>query len=289
LLFCVMIILIADSGSSKTDWVLLNGIKKVLVLQTAGFNPYFQSQEQICKEIEQMLVPKLNEWKKTVNKIFFYGSGCSTDKNCNLVKNALSESICTKAHIEVSHDLLAAARALCGNSPGIAAILGTGSNSCLYDGENILENVASAGYLWSDHGGGSQIGKFFIRDYFEGEIPRDLKQKFEAAGYTREAILENVYKASLPSKYLATVSKFMHSNLDHPHVRKVLLECFRSFFTQQIMKYSNSTTYKIGIVGSVGHVYRDMLGQVAADFGYQLGKVLKSPIEGLVDFHINQT
>jgi glucosamine kinase len=284
-----MIVLIADSGSSKTDWVVVSGSKKVRVCQTAGFNPYFQTKQQIKEELEKSLIPELAEWANKISRIYFYGSGCSSEKNCSLVQQALAESIGSNSHIEVSHDLLAAARALCGNTPGIAAILGTGSNSCLYDGKNILENVASAGYLWSDHGGGSQIGKYFIRDYFEGELPPDLSSKFEAAGYNRETILENVYKAPLPSKYLATVSKFMNLNIQHPHVKKVLIECFRSFFTQQIMKYSNSKSYKIGIVGSVGYVYREMISQVAADFGYQLGKVLKSPIEGLVDFHINQT
>jgi len=283
-----MIVLIADSGSSKTDWVVLNGSKKELVCQTAGFNPYFQTTQQIKEELTKSLVPALAEWINTISEIYFYGSGCSSEKNCSLVKQALAESIYPNSKIEVAHDLLAAARALCGNTPGIAAILGTGSNSCLYDGKTILENVASAGYLWSDHGGGSQIGKYFIRDYFEGDLPNDLKQKFELAGYTRETILEHVYKVPLPSRYLATVSKFMNENSQHPHVRKVLLECFRSFFTQQIMKYSNSKTYKIGIVGSVGFVYKEMITEVAADFGYQLGKVLKSPIEGLADFHINQ-
>ncbi|MCU0360380.1 MAG: hypothetical protein MUF75_06615 [Bacteroidia bacterium] len=283
-----MIVLIADSGSSKTDWVVLNGSKKEQTYHTAGFNPYFQTKQQIKEELVKSLVPELKDWITQIGRIYFYGSGCSNEKNCSLVQQALAESISPTAHIEVSHDLLAAARALCGNSPGIAAILGTGSNSCLYDGKNIIENVASAGYLWSDHGGGSQIGKYFIRDYFEGQLPPELKSKFEAAGYNRETILENVYKAPLPSKYLATVSKFMHVNLDHPHVRKVLLECFRSFFTQQIMKYSNSSSYKIGIVGSVGYVYREIISQVAADYGYELAKVLKSPIEGLEDFHINQ-
>ncbi len=283
-----MIVLIADSGSSKTDWVVLNGAKKEQVCQTPGFNPYFQTNQQIKEELEKSLVPELAEWRNKIVRIYFYGSGCSNEKNCSIVKQALAETINSNAEIEVSHDLLAAARALCGSTPGIAAILGTGSNSCLYDGKIILENVASAGYLWSDHGGGSQIGKYFIRDYFEGELPKDLKSKFETAGYNSETILENVYKAPLPSKYLATVSKFMFENIQQPHVKKVLLECFRSFFTQQIMKYSNSKAYKIGIVGSVGYVYRDMLNEVAADFGYQLGRVLKSPIEGLVDYHINK-
>lgn len=282
-----MNVLIADSGSSKTDWVVLSDSKKVLFCQTAGFNPYFQTTQQIKEELELSLIPKLGEYNKTVSFIYFYGSGCSNEKNCSIVEQALKEAIHSNAEIQVSHDLLAAARALCGKAPGIAAILGTGSNSCLYNGEIILENVASAGYLWSDHGGGSQIGKYFIRDYFEGELPADLRIKFESAGYNRETILENVYKVQLPSKYLASVSKFMHKNLHHPHVKKVLIECFRSFFTLQIMKYSNSKAYKIGLVGSVGYVYRELIEQVAADFGYQLGKVLKSPIEGLVDFHIN--
>ncbi len=172
---------------------------------------------------------------------------------------------------------------------GIAGILGTGSNSCLYDGKTILENVPSAGYLWSDYGGGSQIGKFFIRDYFENELPEDIKVKFELAGYNRESILENVYKSEMPSRYLATVSRFINSNRKHPHVNKILLECFRSFFTKQIMKYSNSKAYQISVVGSIGYVYQDLLQVVASEFGYQMGKILKSPMEGLIEFHSEHT
>jgi len=282
-----MVVLIADSGSSKTDWVLLNGQTKILTHQTPGFNPYFQTQDQIQTEIILQLVPLIGEWINQIQSIFFYGSGCSNTKNCLLVRQALAHSISSKATIEVSHDLLAAARAVCVNLPGIAAILGTGSNSCLYDGENIIENVASAGYLWSDHGGGSQIGKLFIRDYFEQELPPDLKERFELAGYNREVILENVYKSTLPSKYLASLSLFVNENIAHPHVKKVLIECFSSFFRQQIMKYSNSKAYKIGIVGSIGVIYQDIIREVGADFGYELGKLIKSPMEGLIEFHIN--
>lgn len=279
-----MFVLIADSGSTKTDWVLIENNTLCFQTSTIGFNPYFQSKDQIKEVLNAKLKPDLLPYLKSIKHVFYYGSGCSTEKNCQLVETAITESLGTR-NVEVSHDLLASARALCKNEWGIAAILGTGSNSCLYDGKQILENVPSTGYLWSDYGGGSQIGKYFIRDYFEDRLPSDLKKSFEAAGYNRETILEQVYKNTVPSKYLATVSLFVSKNIHHQHALQVLTECFDSFFTQQIAKYSNSKHYKINLVGSVGYYYKAIIEEVAKKRGYQLGMVLKSPMEGLIEYH----
>ncbi|MDI1353328.1 MAG: ATPase [bacterium] len=279
-----MYVLIADSGSTKTDWILLNGSKVIKQLKTIGFNPYFQSKDQVSLEILNSLKPQLSAELSHIEQVYYYGAGCSTPENCQLIEDAIAITL-NVPKINVSHDLLAAARALCGREWGIAAILGTGSNSCLYNGREILENVPSTGYLWSDYGGGSQIGKYFIKEYFEGTLPLDLQQAFEKAGYSREVILQNVYKKSVPGKYLASVSLFTCEHIQHPAVVKILESCFDSFFVQQIDKYSHSKNYKVHTVGSVGYVYKDLIAKVAAKHGYEMGNVIKSPIEGLIAYH----
>jgi N-acetylglucosamine kinase-like BadF-type ATPase len=279
-----MYILIADSGSTKTDWVVLSNGKVLKEAKTIGFNPYFQTKEEIKNELERALKPELREFLPDIKDVYYYGTGCSTSENCQLVKESIHAAFAIN-EISVFHDLLAAARALCGREWGIAAILGTGSNSCLYNGSEILENVPSTGYLWSDYGGGSQIGKFFIREYFESRLPAELKEAFEKAGYNREVILNNVYKKGVPGRYLASVSHFVSQYIQHPFVKGVLTECFDSFFTQQIGKYTNSHNYKVHTVGSIGVHYKALIAEVGKKHGYEMGKVIKSPIEGLINFH----
>jgi len=200
-----MSILIADSGSTKTDWVLLDHNKKIIQVQTIGFNPYFQSSEEISREIKETLIPVLKDHISSISQISFYGAGCSSPDKMQVVKQALYLAF-GDITSEVNHDLLAAARALCGKEKGIACILGTGSNSCLYDGKEVVENIPSVGYFFGDHGSGATIGKTFIQNYFDGKLPSHLKDAFEKAGYHREVILENIYKKPMPSKYLAGVS-----------------------------------------------------------------------------------
>ena len=283
-----MNVLLADSGSSKTDWALLKDSNVIFNHQTPGFNPYFQSSDQIKVEIEKNLLPQLLSVKIKPDKVYYYGSGCSTPQKCDIVRFAIQSSTGIN-DVVVEHDLLAAARALCGRKSGIAAILGTGSNSCLYDGIEIIENVPSVGYLWSDYGGGSQIGKFIIRDYFEDELPVDLKLTFEQEGYNREVILDHVYKSSMPSRYLASVSLFAYKHIQHPHILKILHECFDSFFKRQISKYTNSKSFILHTVGSVGFYYRDIILENAKKHGYNIGKVLKSPMEGLIAYHTEES
>ncbi len=276
--------IIADSGSTKTDWILLEGSKTIKHIKTIGFNPYFQTRDQINLEILNHLKPFVSDNLHQVSEIHYYGTGCSTVENCKLIEDCLSLTLDIPT-ISVSHDLLAAARSLCKREWGIASILGTGSNSCLYDGKEILENVPSTGYLWSDYGGGSQIGKYFIREYFEETLPKELANAFENAGYNRDVILNNVYKKSVPGKYLASVSHFMTQNISHPYVKKILVECFDSFFVQQINKYTDSKKYKVHTVGSIGYHYKDLIAEVAKKHGYQMGNVIQSPIEGLIEYH----
>lgn len=279
-----MFVLIADSGSTKTDWAVLKDGQLIRRLKTIGFNPYFQTRDQINLELLNHLKPFLTEEAGHISAIHYYGTGCSTAENCKLIEDCLHLTL-DVPEVHVSHDLLGAARALCKKEWGIACILGTGSNSCLYNGNDILENVPSTGYLWSDYGGGSQIGKYFIRDYFEGALPDDLRRAFEQEGYNREVILNNVYKNGVPGKYLASVSLFTSRYRSHAYVRQVLMECFDSFFVQQVNKYTGSEKYKVHTVGSIGFYYSDLIAEAASKHGYSMGTVLQSPMEGLIDYH----
>jgi N-acetylglucosamine kinase-like BadF-type ATPase len=281
-----MYILLADSGSTKTDWILLKDNEIVKQVFTIGFNPYFQNKDQISNAIYAQLLPHISADMEKISKIYYYGAGCSNPENCNIVKQGISNIIKVN-DINISHDLLAASRALCLDQPGIAGILGTGSNSCLYDGKNILENVPSVGYMWGDHGSGASIGKKFLAHFFNDELPLDIKERFEKEGYHREEILNNVYKKSMPSKYLASMSLFIGKHLENDFIKKMIISCFEEFFTYQISKYTNATKYPISTVGSIGFIYKDLLKIAAENKGYKLGTIIKSPLEGLIKYHQN--
>lgn len=279
-----MALLIADSGSTKTDWVLLDSKGIVATFKTIGFNPYFQTTEQIYDEIILNLKPFINEFLPQITELHYYGAGCSNEINCSIVETGIATALDMKK-INISHDLLAAARALCGNKPGIACILGTGSNSCLYDGKIVAENVPSFGYMFGDDGSGAHIGKTFIQAYFDNNLPEKIKTKFEAKGYHREEILDNVYKKGMPSRYLASISSFVSENIKDTYVRSLVKNCFLSFFHKQVSKYSDSRRYTVNSVGSIGYYYKDILSEVANEEGYKIGNVIKSPIDGLIKYH----
>jgi glucosamine kinase len=281
-----MYILLADSGSTKTDWILLKDNQIIKKVFTIGFNPYFQNKDQISNAIYAQLLPHIADVVNEIEKIYYYGAGCSNPENCNIVKAGIG-SIIKINNIFISHDLLAASRALCLNKPGIAGILGTGSNSCLYDGKVIVENVPSVGYMWGDHGSGASIGKRFLNYYFNEGMPKEITDDFEAQGYHREEILNNVYKKQMPSKYLASMSLFISKHTQNEFIRNLLIESFEEFFTYQISKYTNSKDFPINTVGSIGFNYKEFLEIAAKNKGYTLGTIIKSPLEGLVQYHQN--
>jgi glucosamine kinase len=278
-----MYTLIADSGSTKTDWVLLKGSTIIKEVKTIGFNPYFQSKDQINLELLNNLKPHIADYLARIDVLHYYGAGCSTLENCLHIEDCLSLTLGVRK-VNVSHDLLAAARALCKKEWGIACILGTGSNSCLFNGKHIIENVPSVGYLWGDYGSGAQIGKNFIKEYFEGNLPANIKNDFEKEGFNREVILNGVYKGSMPSRYLASVSKFLSNYRENEFVKELILDCFNSFFVHQVKKY-NENKYKVHTVGSIGFIYQDLFKVAASKHEYEVGNVIKSPIEGLINFH----
>ena len=276
-------ILIADSGSTKTAWRIIDQFNHIHQAGTQGFNPYFQDTSTISDNLKKELIPFLPD--EQVDKIYFYGAGCSNIEKVKVIEKALL-NVFPIAQVEVEHDLLAAARALCGSKPGIAAILGTGSNSCLYDGKNIVENVASLGYILGDEGSGAHLGKTFIQAYLNKELPAKLSENFyNRYKLTKDEVLEAIYKQPLPNRFLASFAKFIYQNINEPAINEMLVQCFEEFFDKHICKYKNDDSLKLSIVGSVGFYFSNIIRRVAQDKGIEIETILESPIAGLTLYH----
>ena len=275
-------IIVADSGGSKIDWRLLKKDGSIGQANSAGFNPYYQPIEHLKKITEESLLPQVHE---EVSKIFFYGTGVSSEKNVQSIEKIFL-SYFPKASIEVGWDLLAAARALCGHEPGIACILGTGSNSCLYDGEKITDNVANLGWILADEGSGTYMGKQLIFDYFRKEMPESLAKQFHARfPSSREEVLEKVYQQEKPGAFLASFAKFIFQHLKEPYCYQLAYQSFSDFFENNVMKYENYKNLKVHFTGSIGFYFSDVVRQVANDKGITVKNILEGPIAGLTLFH----
>ncbi len=275
--------LIAESGSTKTDWRLINNKNEISDFETIGLNPYFVSSDDIKEELEKNLLPFLNPL--SVEEVFFYGSGCGKLQKKDIVRDPL-EQFFRLAKVEVEHDLLGSARALCGRTKGIACILGTGSNSCLFDGEEIIENIPSVGYFFGDEGGGAFLGKKFIGAYLRDELPFDLKVEFEKHfPYRFDIILDTIYKKQFPNRFLASFAPFFLSNINVTYIRSMVFDSFDLFFHYQISKYTDFKTQKIGFTGSIAYFFSEILMEVAQKWGIVVDKIVKKPMEGLTKFH----
>jgi len=277
-------ILIADSGSTKTDWVLIDK-KNKFRYKTIGYNPYFVNSETIFKSLTEELLSQFDPL--TVRKIYFYGAGCSNTHNIEIVRKALKRCF-INSEVAVGHDMLAAARALLGNKRGFSAIIGTGSNTCIYDGEKIEQNIDSLGYLLGDEGSGSNIGKKIIRDYLRGYLPQELNEKFrEKYHLTSEMVFDNLYNKPLPNRFLANFCKFADEHRNHEYIYQIVMESFTEFFRQLVSKYPGYEKFSFNCVGSVGFIFKDILEKVATDYNMKTGKLLHSPIDDLVQYHLN--
>ncbi len=276
-------ILIADSGSTKTDWRIIDQSKKIHQASTQGFNPYFQEATTITENLKKELLPFLPN--EMVRKVYFYGAGCSNAEKIKVIETAL-ENVFPGVSVEVEHDLLAAARALCGNKPGLVAILGTGSNSCLFDGKAIVENIASLGFILGDEGSGAHIGKTFIQAYLNKELPVEISENFYSRfKLAKDDILEAIYKKPLPNRFLASFSKFIYQNSNNSVINSLLIKCFEEFFDKHICKYKNDDGLKLNIVGSVGFYFSNIIRRVAQNKGIEIEIILESPIAGLTLYH----
>lgn len=274
-------ILLADSGSTKTDWCLVDHGQSVLQIYTRGTNPFFQTEEEISSEIEKGLMPKLGS--DQVDAVYFYGAGCAFPEKNLIVSTAISHHI--DAPIEVGSDLLAAARALCGKEPGIACIMGTGSNSCFYDGREIVDNVSPLGFILGDEGSGAVLGKLLVGDCLKNQLSSALQARFfKQYNLSRAEILDRVYKQPFPNRFLASLSPFLAQNIREPEIHALVLNSFRAFFTRNVMQYDYKK-YKVHLIGSVAYFYQDILREAAGELGIKLGRIIQSPMKGLVDYH----
>lgn len=276
-------ILIVDSGSTKSSWCIADAQQRFF-FETEGYNPYFVDSAYIVLSLTNALPPKVDATK--VTRIYFYGAGCSADK-LQIIENAL-KSVFINAKCFIEDDLLAAARALLGKQTGFAAILGTGTNTCIYDGEHITHNIDSLGFILGDEGSGGAIGKRVISDFIRGNMPGDIKARFlNAYNFTADELMDNIYSKPMANRFCATFSKFIYDNIQQEYARDIVRDSFNDLFTNLVSKYPDHENYSFNCVGSIGYYFRDILETVANGYGMQLGRIEKSPIEDLVAYHLD--
>ncbi|MCH7413332.1 N-acetylglucosamine kinase [Belliella sp. R4-6] len=275
-------ILIADSGSSKTDWRLIKNDGEIEQYRGIGFNPSYQTSQEMAELIQEAFLLGI---ANDVTEVFYYGAGCSTDLLKDQVRIVL-QSFFTSANVNVDHDMMAAARATFGNQAGIACILGTGSNSCDYDGYNIVNSMPSPGYIFGDEGGGAYVGKRFLQDFIQGELPDSInKLVSEELKLDYEDIIAKTYKMPFPNRYMASFCKFISSHKNDPYCYMLYYDSFQDFFNKHIKKYANYKEKQVNFVGSIAFFNSDILRSAAADAGIQVNLILESPIAGLSLYH----
>jgi N-acetylglucosamine kinase-like BadF-type ATPase len=278
-------IIIADGGSTKTNWCLLNESVQKIYFNTEGYNPYFVSSDYIVKSLLKDLPSDLDLNK--VTELNYYGAGCSTEDKLKIVSDAMA-TVFTNASIYIGHDLLAAARALLGLETGFAAILGTGTNTGLYNGKDISLNIDSAAYILGDEGSGCYIGKKLLTDYIRGYMPEVVRERFwETYKLTPDEVTDEVYTKPLANRFCASFSKFVYDNNVHAeYSRKIVKTSFVDFFENLVSHYPNYKEYTFNCIGSVGYNFRNVLEETATDYGMKVGKIIRSPIDDLVRYHV---
>ncbi|MCT4582815.1 MAG: hypothetical protein N4A35_15495 [Flavobacteriales bacterium] len=277
--------LVADSGSTKTDWRVIEAGEVVSEFETEGINPYFKSSEEIIKLLKYQVVTQLAD-ETEILAVYFYGAGCSSEsKNQQLAEDF--KKVFINADVNIKHDLLGAAIASCGNEKGIVAILGTGSNSCLFDGQKILKEQNSLGYILGDEGAGSNIGKRLLIDFLYGRTPDHITIKMkEELNLSKNVILDHVYKQALPNRYLASFVEWISLYIkEDEYLQRVVLRAFDEFFITHLIRYEDYKNIDLNIVGSIGYHFKEYLYIVAFKHDMKLGKVIKKPIDGLVEYH----
>jgi glucosamine kinase len=278
--------LIADSGSTKTKWWLVSPDGDHTEYNTMGYNPYYLQSHEIAADIRHALLPDLEHHLGDIRSVYFYGAGVSTPEACAVIEAALQE-VFTDARIDALHDMLAAARALCGAEAGIACILGTGSNSCLYDGTDITDNVPSLGFVLGDEGSGADLGRELLRRFFYRELPADLHEAFDGQYHlTKGLLLEAVYQKPLPNRYVASYAEFVIAHQKHPVIRELIKGRFAEFVRRQPAKYARSGMLPIHFLGSIAYMCQDIMAEVLADAGLRMGIFLRGPMERLVAYHM---
>lgn len=274
--------LIADSGSTKTHWCVTDGeiVRKEII--TDGINPFYQTQQDVVALLDEQLIPQLGNI--LVDEIHFYGAGCSFPEKKLMVSQALVRFF-SAAMVEVQSDLLGAARSLFQHEAGIACILGTGSNSCYYDGKEIVQNVSPLGFILGDEGSGAVLGKLFVADCLKNQLPEWIHDKFlDEYELTPAVILDRVYKQPFPNRFLAQFTPFILEHIEEPVIFNLVYDSFEAFLLRNIMQYPLDDL-KVGFVGSIAHYFRDTLEIVASEHGIEIAEIEQNPMPGLVKFH----
>ncbi len=279
-------LLLAESGSTKTDWCLISQTGETLHFKTSGINPYLQSAEQITSLLHQEL--SWNEEKHQPDLIAFYGAGASRTEQQQMLTTVLHDFFGVK-NIEINCDMMAAARAMCGNRKGLVCILGTGSNSCYYDGENIRERQTSLGYIAGDEGSGNYLGKRVLQYYAYHTFDAELQQAFEILyGSDIGNILTRLYREPFPNRYLADFVKLLKEHRGHYMVENIIEDCLNDFFHAHLMKYRQSWNTPLFFTGSVAFEFKDVIEELCRQYELELGAIVQSPIQPLVEFHKNR-
>lgn len=276
-------ILLADSGSTKTDWCLVDQKNSVTKVRTAGINPFFQSSEEIANELATHLVPHLPTTR--LDSVYFYGAGCTKEKS-PIVAEALKKQFEIMGACEVATDMLAAARGLCGHQPGIACIMGTGSNSCAYDGKDITKNVSPLGFILGDEGSGAVLGRTLVGDVLKNQLPKDIVEAFHVEyGLSNADIIDHVYRQKFPNRFLASFVPFLAKHIENKAIFDLVKENFRRFLVRNVKQYQGWEYLPIGFVGSIAYYFQQPLKEALEAEHMTIGKTIQAPMEGLIAYH----
>jgi N-acetylglucosamine kinase-like BadF-type ATPase len=272
--------LIADSGSTKTAWAAVEN--PTHVIKTDGINPIFMDSDAIENTLRNQLVPHLSQ---TITEVYFYGAGCANQEKNNVVKRAI-QRVFGDIKIEIASDLLGAARGLCGHQDGIACILGTGSNSCLYKNGNISWNVPALGFILGDEGSGAVLGKLLMGNLFKNQLPDVVKTDFEQTyGLSMMDVIEKVYRQPLPNRFLASFGPFISKHIAVPQVYNMVYDALESFIVRNIKQYPYQEL-PVNFTGSIAFYFADILHDLASKHLFSIGCIQKDPLQGLVEFHL---
>ena len=275
-------ILVADSGSTKTDWLVADDFGDKRRFQTSGINPIFRSTEDILEE----LTPFFRDLHLPVEAIYFYGAGVVNAEKESIIKRALVD-LFGEVKSEIASDVLGAARSACGRAPGIACILGTGSNACYYNGEQVVKGIPPMGFILGDEASGAVLGKHLIGDYFKAVMPSELRQKFDRKfGVEKDVVIDRVYRTEKPNKYLASFAVFLSEEVAHDYCRTLLQSQFRVFLERNVLQLPESKNLRVNFVGSIAFCFQDILKEELAKVNLTAGIILKEPIEALLEYHL---
>ncbi|ULQ57025.1 N-acetylglucosamine kinase [Flavihumibacter rivuli] len=278
-----MAILIADSGATKCEWCVVDKRKAKKTIFTMGISPYFLNSAQVEDIVRREVFPAVNRYK--IEAIYYYGTGCKNPANRTMIRKAI-QRVFPGIEVTVDNDLMGAARAVCLDGKGIACILGTGSNSCYYNGKKIVKNSPGLGYVLGDEGSGAYLGKKVLQYYLYETFDEELKYRFEEQyKLTSVDILDKVYKQPLPNKFLAGFTLFLAENRGHYMIENIIEDGLNDFFFQHVIRYNESWKYPIHFVGGVASGFRDVVRDLCSSYELEMGTILQNPMEGLIKYH----